>query len=220
MHLLFSHLWDIFIYRGNAAYCIWVSICSSFFVITQIIQVHLIYMMEIILIITVTTWTKVTRQNNDKMTSNGEKYRRSYIPVMIKLKLLSELIKKEFFLHLFWKKSLRLEVNSLNYFDDFTQATVSYSITIMTPNSSLFYLAIASRLEGHTGRGLCLRLESIQAKIQTIEACQVCLESVNCQIFHILQAKDSSQCCNCRKCWTRIVFHGQTENQSVFPLTF
>lgn len=32
------------------------------------------------------------------------------------------------------------------------------------------------------------------SETQTAEACQVCLESVNCQIFHILQVKDSSQC--------------------------
>lgn len=45
-------------------------------------------------------------------------------------------------------------MNSLSYFHDFSQARLSYSITIMTLNSSMFYLALASRLEGHTRESL------------------------------------------------------------------
>lgn len=42
-----------------------------------------------------------------------------------------------------------LGVNSLNYFPDFTQATLCYNITIMDHNISMFYLELASRLAGH-----------------------------------------------------------------------
>lgn len=45
-----------------------------------------------------------------------------------------------------------------------------------------------------------------RARIQTSDACQVCLESVNCQIFHILQVTDSSQCFQRRKIWQMEMF--------------
>lgn len=45
-----------------------------------------------------------------------------------------------------------------------------------------------------------------RARIQTSDACQVCLESVNCQIFHILQVTDSSQCFQQWKIWQMEMF--------------
>ena len=96
------------------------------------------------------------------------------------------------------------EVSSSNYFHNFTQATLSCNITTLNPNIAIFYLALPSRLEGHI-KGEAWVCSSSLSKLKH-NACQVCLQSLNCQISHILQASDSSQCFNSKKIWKMDVF--------------
>lgn len=155
--------------------CVHIQVCIDLFIVIYTCVYISFYdwcclfhaMFEITMMITVTTHANVSCLNNYRMTFDAGKIQSEACFIFLssqswnldtrnswKNEVFTSFLFFSFLLLCSGRRATNctekwLEVNSLNYFHDFTQTALCHNITIMNHNISMFYLALASRSEGH-----------------------------------------------------------------------